>query len=57
MAADSDEEDLKRKIEDELKQPLTDPVKESTVNYYLQNILKVSSYMYITVASQSLNLK
>ena len=45
MAAD--EEDLIRQIEDELKQPLTDPVKESTVDFYLKNKDKVfisSSY-------------
>ena len=41
MAADTDEEDLIRQIEDELKQPLTDPVKESTVDYYFQNKDKV----------------
>ena len=34
MAADTEDEDLIRQIEDELNEPLTDPVKESTVEYY-----------------------
>ena len=49
MAADTDEEDLIRQIEDELKQPFTDSVKESTVDYYLQNKLKVSPYMLVPI--------
>ena len=43
MAADTENELLLiRQIEDELNEPLTDPVKESTVDYYLDKKDKVS---------------
>ena len=31
-----DEEELIENIEDELNQPITDPIQESTVDYYLK---------------------
>ena len=43
-AAAEDEEKLNRKIQeiqDELRKPITDPVKESTVDYYMKNKDKV----------------
>ena len=40
---DEDEDELIYRIEDELGQPLTDPIKESTVDYYLKNKDTVSS--------------
>ena len=42
-ASEEDEEELINKIEDELEQPLTDPIKQSSVDYYLNNKDKVSS--------------
>ena len=57
-AADDDEE-LKRKkqaeeeekllisqIQDELRKPITDPIKESTADYYNQNKDKVNMLLY-----------
>ena len=45
MAADTEDELLlKRKIEDELNEPLKDPVKESTVDYYLEKKDKVVTF-------------
>ena len=44
-ASEEDEEELISKIEDELDQKLTDPIKQSTVDYYLNNKDKVSSYL------------
>ena len=57
-AADDDEEELKRKkkaeqeeklisqIQDELRKPITDPIKESTAEYYNQNKDKVAMLFY-----------
>ena len=44
MAAEVDE--LIKQIEDELNEPLTDPVKESTVEYYLDKKDKVGHCLY-----------
>ena len=45
MAADQeDENELVKKIEHELWYPLTDPIKESTLEYYQQNKDKVCSF-------------
>ena len=40
---DEDEDELIYRIEDELGEPLTDPIKESTIDYYLENKDKVCS--------------
>ena len=59
-AADDDDEELKRKkkadeeeekllisqIKDELRKPITDPIKESTADYYYQNKDKVDMLLY-----------
>ena len=57
-AADDDNEELKRKIkaeqeeklisqiQDELRKPITDPIKESTADYYNQNKDKVDMVLY-----------
>ena len=39
-------EELVRKIEDELCDPLTDPIKESTLEYYQQNKDKVGRFIW-----------
>ena len=38
------EKELIRKLKDELRKPLTDPIKESTPEYYLQNKEKVGLF-------------
>ena len=43
MAAQEDEKELLIRIQDELRKPLEDPIKESTVDYYLNNKDKVCS--------------
>ena len=56
--ADDDNEELKRKkkaeqeeklisqIQEELRKPITDPIKESTADYYYQNKDKVAMLLY-----------
>ena len=39
---DEEKEQYIRQIQDELNLPISDPIKESTVDYYLQNKDKVS---------------
>ena len=36
----------KEKLQDELNQPMTDSIKESTVDYYIQNKDKVSYFKF-----------
>ena len=57
-AADDDNEELKRKkkaeqeeklisqIQDELRKPISDPIKEATADYYYQNKDKVDMVLY-----------
>ena len=52
MAADIEDEILQiRQIEDELNEPLTDPVKKSTVDYYQKKKDKVGLYSSATIHS------
>ena len=44
------EQELLMRIQDELRKPLEDPIKESTVEYYLQNKDKVG-FLLIQVLS------
>ena len=54
MAADTEDEILWiRQIEDELNEPLTGPVKESTVDYYHKKKDKVGSYSSVNIYSPS----
>ena len=47
LAKDQEDEmgELVRKVEDELCYPLTDPIKESTLEYYQQNKDKVGLFI------------
>ena len=49
------EDKLLKEIKDELKQPITDPIKESTVGYYHQNKDKVSSFTLRNIHSSSIS--
>ena len=52
MAADTEDELLLiRQIEDEFNEPLTDPVTESTVDYYHKKKDTVGLYSSVTIHS------
>ena len=44
---DEEKEQYIRKIQDELNLPISDPIKESTVDYYLQNKDKVVCLVHV----------
>ena len=46
---DEEKEQYIRQIQDELNLPISDPIKESTVDYYLQNKDKVSLFSILSL--------
>ena len=53
-----DEEELIENIEDELNQPITDPIKESKVDYYLKKkdqVVNTTKILFYEIKIQSLH--
>ena len=58
-AATEDEEELKKKVQEvqyELRQPITDPINESTAEYYMNNKNKVGPLISLSLSNLKVHL-